>query len=126
MMASDRVGIPDIPRIKEINASVIWEDIKNEEAIMDYFPEIFVSTNRVPNRDYMFRVILKDFFALLPDVYTKMLNHISTVKKTQLPEEEKIEFDPQILNTLKKKSKFSFESRLKREDSKETARNSQD
>ena len=66
MMASDRVGIPDIPRIKEINASGIWKNIKNEEAITDYFPEIFVSTNRVPNRDYMFRVILKDFFRFTP------------------------------------------------------------
>lgn len=51
---------PDIPRIKEINAKVIWNDIRHELKIQQYFPDIYLNTNRVPNRKYMFSVNLKD------------------------------------------------------------------
>ena len=56
---SQIVGIPDIPRIRAINCSVIWEDIKNDPIISMYFPSIFVQSTRVPNREYMFNVILR-------------------------------------------------------------------
>ena len=58
---SQIVGIPDIPRIREINCSIIWEDIKEDPVINAYFPDIFVQTIRVPNREYMFNVSLKGF-----------------------------------------------------------------
>ena len=61
LLASATTGIPDIPRIREINAAVIWADIKGDDIIRIYFPEIFVTTNRTPNRDYMFKVFSKGF-----------------------------------------------------------------
>jgi len=56
LMASATTGIPDIPRIREINAAVIWADIKGDETIKQYFPDIFTDSERTPNRDYMFKV----------------------------------------------------------------------
>jgi hypothetical protein len=57
----DTVGIPDIPRVREINSTVIWNDIKQDATIKKYFPDIYIATNRVPQREYMFKVILKRF-----------------------------------------------------------------
>ena len=56
MLMKRVVGVPDIPRIREINCQVIWEDIKHEEKINRYFPDIFVKTSRTPDRAYMFNV----------------------------------------------------------------------
>ena len=49
-------GIPKIPKIPEINARLIWDEIKNEQQISEYFPSSYVHSNRVPDRDYMFNV----------------------------------------------------------------------
>ena len=56
MKTTDLVGIPKIPRIPEINASLIWNEIKDEQQIVQYFPSAYVSSNRVPDREYMFNV----------------------------------------------------------------------
>ena len=54
-------GIPPVPRIPEINAEAIWNDIKQEQNITKYFPEIYVTSVRVPDRTYLFTVLLSDF-----------------------------------------------------------------
>lgn len=61
MKITQIVGIPDIPRIKEINSSIIWNDIKNDAVIGNYFPDILLATDRTPDRTYMFSVLLTDF-----------------------------------------------------------------
>ena len=60
MKMSQVVAIPDIPQIKEINTSVIWEDIETDSVISEYFPDIFIETARTPDRTYMFNVFSKD------------------------------------------------------------------
>lgn len=61
LMKIDKVmGIPKIPRIPEIKAEEIWQELKKETQITKYFPQVYVESNRIPNRDYMFSVNLKD------------------------------------------------------------------
>ena len=52
-------GVPDVPRIPQINAETIWNDIKHENTIIQYFPEIYVNSARIPDRTYMFVVGLE-------------------------------------------------------------------
>ena len=61
LLVSPITVISGIPRIREINCDVIWQSIKEESFINSYFPDIFVQTIRVPNREYMFNVSLKGF-----------------------------------------------------------------
>lgn len=61
LMKIDKVmRIPKIPRIPEIKAEEIWEELKKETEITKYFPQVYVESDRVPNRDYMFSVFSKD------------------------------------------------------------------
>ncbi len=53
---SNIVGIPDLPKIREINAAVIWADIKRDRTIRGYFPDAYITSERTPNREYMFNV----------------------------------------------------------------------
>jgi hypothetical protein len=52
----DIAGIPKIPKIPEINASAIWNDIKQDKTIRLYFPNSYVNSNRTPDRSFMFTV----------------------------------------------------------------------
>ena len=56
-------GILGISRIKQINTSVIWDDIKHDKTIQLYLPDIFIKIKRVPNRNYMFMVSLKGIYS---------------------------------------------------------------
>lgn len=57
LKTSDVTGIPKIPRIPEINSADIWKDIKGDPEIAKYFPDSFVHSNRVPDRNFMFTVL---------------------------------------------------------------------
>lgn len=48
MKNSQITGIPEIPRIPEINAETIWRDIKNELTITKYFPHTYIIGARIP------------------------------------------------------------------------------
>ena len=37
LKVSEITGIPQVPRVNEINSATIWEDIKTEEKIKQYF-----------------------------------------------------------------------------------------
>lgn len=54
MKVAEITGIPEIPRIPEINAELIWSDIKKEPQITAFFPDVYVTSIRVPDRTYMF------------------------------------------------------------------------
>ena len=56
LKVSDTAGIPDIPKMREFNAHVIWNDIKGDAQIRQYFPEIYLTSDRTPQREYMFKV----------------------------------------------------------------------
>lgn len=56
MKVSDLTGIPKIPRIPEINARLLWEEIKEEAQITIYFPSVYLIGSRIPDRNYMFNV----------------------------------------------------------------------
>ncbi len=71
MKKADLTGIPKIPRIPEINTSLIWSDIKNEEPIIQYFPSFYVLNNRIPDREFMFNVSLSDFSRTLATILRK-------------------------------------------------------
>ena len=49
-------GIPEVPRVPEVNAELIWQDIKSEPEINKYFPDSYFNGARVPDRTYMFTV----------------------------------------------------------------------
>jgi hypothetical protein len=58
-------GIPKIPKIPEVNAQLIWNDIKNDQLVAVYFPDAYIHGNRTPDRNFMFTVSLLRYLLLL-------------------------------------------------------------
>ena len=48
----------------------------------------------------------------MPAIYQKMLDRIALAKESRLPEDEKIEVQIHLLNTLTTNQRYSFESRF--------------
>lgn len=48
--------IPKIPRIAEINIKKLWDEIKKDQALFRYFPNVNAIKGNVPDRNYFFTV----------------------------------------------------------------------
>ena len=107
--------IPKIPRIKEIEVRTIWEDIRNEESVAEYFPDSMVLGKRLHFCSYLFTVGSKKVIATkFPDAFKTMIKIIADNRESKLPEEEKLEILPDLVNELTSKKKFLFDSRITR------------
>ena len=66
MKVSEITGIPEIPRIPDINAEMIWKDIKKKAQIIAYFPDSYVNSVRVPDRTHFLSSFICSFY-LIPE-----------------------------------------------------------
>lgn len=112
---SEILMIPKIPRVKEIDVASIWHDIRGVPEISLFFPEPFVSGNRLPNRTFMFTVGDKKILStVFPEIFDKMVVAIGNARMQKEPEEEKIEIVPELLNELTSKKAYIFEGGISR------------
>ena len=56
MKMNQITGIPQIPRIPEINCQLIWNEVKYISEISKFFPDIYINSIRIPDRTYLFTV----------------------------------------------------------------------
>ena len=80
MKTSQITGIPEIPKIPEINAEVIWKNIKHESDITKYFPERYITGARIPDRTYLILQLIACLyqisFLLIPKVVLLTLSEL--------------------------------------------------
>ena len=49
-----------IPKYPELHVPSLWNEVKNLKNIAIYFPDSFIYQKRIPNREYLFNVLLLD------------------------------------------------------------------
>lgn len=47
---------PKLPRYPEIHVPTLWEDLKKDSTVSQYFPNSFIHKKRMPDRNYLLTV----------------------------------------------------------------------
>ena len=105
-------GIPPVPRIPEINAEAIWNNIKQEQKSLNISRKFMSLLSEFQIELICSRFYYQIFAALLPQIYQRMLNHIVICKEQQQQQTEKIEIKMGLFNELTSRQKYCFESKL--------------
>ena len=103
-------GIPPVPRIPEINAEAIWNNIKQEQKSLNISRKFMSLLSEFQIELICSRFYYQIFAALLPEIYQRMLNHIVICKEQQ--QTEKLEIKVGLFNELTLRQKYCFESKL--------------
>lgn len=53
---SESAMIPHIPKLPEMDIKLLWKDIRQDDKMAQYFPEIYVKRKSTPNRNFFFIV----------------------------------------------------------------------
>ena len=72
----------------------LWEEFKNDNFFVSYFPDAYISGKKTPNRQYFFDM----FSTLYPNEFQKMLSMISTRREIEAPAQEKISINGTLFN----------------------------
>lgn len=99
LMPLDRVPyIHPPPKIAECTVKAIYQQVKDDPLIARFLPD----TSRPQDKTYFFKILA----AILPNFFETIMNQIKETRKTQIPEEQKVEIIPSIQELLIKNTSY--------------------